>query len=165
MQAVLPQAALSRWRERFSPNGEWILLLAIIGEIGAFAAIAQNFLTLENFFEIIRASTELGLLALALTPVIVTGGIDLSIGAMLGLAAVVFGAAWRDWQLSVGLAAMIALLAGCAGGALNAVLISQFRLPPLVVTLATLSVFRGIGEGLGVAAQRIDVRPRDPPVA
>jgi len=148
MQAVLPQAALSRWRDRLCPNGEWILLIALIGEVGAFAAIAQNFFTLGNFFEIIRASTELGLLALALTPVIITGGIDLSIGSMMGLAAVVFGAAWRDWQLSLGLAAVFALLVGCAGGALNALLISRFRLPPLVVTLATLSIFRGIAEGL-----------------
>ena len=90
MQAALPQAALSRWRERFSLNGEWVLLLALIGEIGMFSAIAQNFLTVANFFEIIRASTELGLLALALTPVIITGGIDLSVGSMMGLAAVVF---------------------------------------------------------------------------
>jgi rhamnose transport system permease protein len=148
MQAVLPQAALSRWRERFFPNGEWVLFLALLGEVGAFTAIARNFFTLGNFFEIIRASAELGLLALALTPVIITGGIDLSIGSMMGLAAVVFGAAWRDWQLSLGLAAMITLLAGCAGGALNALLISRFRLTPLVVTLATLSMFRGIAEGL-----------------
>lgn len=61
------QAGFSRWRERYCPNGEWILLLALIGEAGAFTAIAQNFLTVGNFFEIIRASTELGLLALALT--------------------------------------------------------------------------------------------------
>jgi rhamnose transport system permease protein len=54
--------------------------------------------TAGNFFEVIRFSVELGLLAIALTPVIVTGGIDLSVGSMLGLAAVVFGAAWRDWH-------------------------------------------------------------------
>jgi rhamnose transport system permease protein len=125
MQAVMPQPAPRRWRERFSPNGEWILLLALVCEVGAFSAIAQNFLTLGNFFEIIRASTELGLLALALTPVIITGGIDLSIGSMMGLAAVVFGAAWQDWHVPLGLAAMIALLVGCAGGALNALLISR----------------------------------------
>jgi rhamnose transport system permease protein len=160
MQAALPQAALSRWRARFCPNGEWILLLALIVEIGAFTAIAQNFLTIGNFFEIIRASTELGLLALALTPVIVTGGIDLSIGSMMGLAAVVFGAAWRDWQLSLSLAAMMVLLVGCAGGALNALLISRFRLPPLVVTLATFSMFRGIAEGLTRGAVNYTDFPR-----
>jgi rhamnose transport system permease protein len=160
MQAALPEAALSRWRDRFCPNGEWILLLALIVEIGAFTFIAQNFLTLRNFFEIIRASAELGLLALALTPVIVTGGIDLSIGSMMGLAAVVFGVAWRDWQLSLCLAAMIVLLVGCAGGALNALLISRFRLPPLVVTLATFSMFRGIAEGFTRGAVNYTDFPR-----
>ncbi len=65
-----------------------------------FALIAQNFFTLGNFFEILRLSVELGLLAIALTPVIVSGGIDLSVGSMMGLAAVLFGAAYHDWGLS-----------------------------------------------------------------
>ncbi|HEY7391003.1 MAG TPA: ABC transporter permease, partial [Bryobacteraceae bacterium] len=148
MQATLPQPALSRWRDQLSPNGEWILLLALLGEAGLFAAIAQNFLTPGNFFEILRSSTELGLLALALTPVIITGGIDLSVGSMMGLAAVLFGAASKDWHFSLVQAAAVALLAGGLGGGLNGLLIAHFRLPPLVVTLATFSLFRGIAEGL-----------------
>ena len=70
-------------------------------EIALFAAIAPNFATVGNFFEISRLSVELGLLAIALTPVIVTGGIDLSVGAMMGLAAVLFGVAWQDWRLPI----------------------------------------------------------------
>ena len=93
------------WRERWSPNGEWVLLLALVTEIGLFSAIGENFFTAANLFEAIRFSVELGLLAMALTPVIVSGGIDLSVGSMLGLAAVVFGAAYRDWHLPVPLAA------------------------------------------------------------
>jgi len=80
------------------PNGEWVLLLALLAEVAVFSGIAQNFLTWENLIEITRFSVELGLLALALTPVIVTGGIDLSVGSMMGLAAVAFGALWRDAQ-------------------------------------------------------------------
>ncbi|HEY7390226.1 MAG TPA: substrate-binding domain-containing protein [Bryobacteraceae bacterium] len=148
MQAALPQPALSRWRDDLSPNGEWVLLLALLGEAALFSVIARNFLTPGNFFEILRSTSELGLLALAMTPVIVSGGIDLSVGSMMGLAAVLFGAASKDWHLSLGQAAMIALVAGCAGGALNGLLIARFRLPPLVVTLATYSLFRGIAEGL-----------------
>ena len=129
-------------------SGEWILLAAVGAEIAVFAAIAQNFFTLENFFEMLRLSVELGLLAVALTPVIVSGGIDLSVGSMMGLAAVLFGAAYHDWGLSLGGAAMVALAAGCAGGALNAWLIAYFNIPPLIVTLGTLSLFRGIAEGL-----------------
>ena len=129
-------------------SGEWILLFALAAEIALFSVIAHNFSTLENVFEILRLSVELGLLAIALTPVIVSGGIDLSVGSMLGLAAVLFGAAYHDWGLPLGGAALLALLAGCAGGALNAILIAYFDIPPLIVTLGTLSLFRGIAEGL-----------------
>jgi rhamnose transport system permease protein len=91
---------------------------------------------------------ELGLLAVALTPVIVAGGIDLSVGSMMGLAAVCFGAAYRTWHLPLPLAAVCALLAGCAGGGLNALLIAKLELPALIVTLGTFSLFRGIAEGV-----------------
>jgi rhamnose transport system substrate-binding protein/rhamnose transport system permease protein len=128
--------------------GEWILLLALSAEIALFAAIAQNFFTLGNLFEIVRLSVELGLLAIALTPVIVSGGIDLSVGSMMGLAAVLFGATYHDWGLPLAAAAAVAMLAGAAGGALNAVLIAYVNIPPLIVTLGTLSLFRGIAEGL-----------------
>ena len=134
--------------KRFFPNNEWILLLALLAEIALFSAIAPNFSTVGNFFELSRLSVELGLLAIALTPIIITGGIDLSVGSMMGLAAIVFGVASRDWNLPVPAAALIALLLGCAGGALNAVLVARLGIPPLIVTLGTLSLFRGIAEGI-----------------
>jgi rhamnose transport system substrate-binding protein len=130
------------------PNGEWVLLLALVVQVAVFCVIAQNFFTQENFFEVVRFSVELGLLAVALTPVIVTGGIDLSVGSMMGLAAVVFGAAVKDLHLPVAVAAILALLTGCAGGGLNALLISRLKLPPLIVTLGTFSMYRGIAEGI-----------------
>jgi rhamnose transport system substrate-binding protein/rhamnose transport system permease protein len=152
MEAALPPATRRQWRERLFPNGEWALLLALILEVAIFSVIAENFFTWGNFFEMVRFSVELGLLALALTPVIITGGIDLSVGSMMGLAAVVFGAAWRDWHLSLPAAAVVALLLGCAGGALNAVAITRLNLPPLIVTLGSFSMFRGIAEGITHAA-------------
>src|ERR1700680_4504279 len=124
MQVILPQAAPRRWRERLFPNSEWILPLALAAEIAVFSALAENFFTWSNFFEVIRFSVELGLLALAMTPVIITGGIDLSVGSMMGLAAVVLGAAWQDWHLALPVAALVALFVGFAGGALNALAIS-----------------------------------------
>jgi rhamnose transport system substrate-binding protein len=136
------------WRDRLFPNGEWILLLALIAEIAIFSVIAENFFTWNNFFEVVRFSVELGLLALAMTPVIITGGIDLSVGSMMALAAVVFGAVSQGWHLPIWTAAVAALLAGCAGGGLNALAISRLNLPPLIVTLGTFSMFRGIAEGI-----------------
>jgi rhamnose transport system substrate-binding protein len=136
------------WRQRWFPNGEWIVLLALAGEIALFTAIARNFSTVGNFFEVTRLSVELGLLAIAMTPIVITGGIDLSVGSMMGLAAVVFGAAYRDWHVPVPGAAALALLVGCIGGGLNAVLIARFNILPIIVTLGTFSLFRGIAEGL-----------------
>jgi len=141
-----------RWRTRLFPNGEWVLLLALAGEIALFSTISRNFATLGNFFEVLRLSVELGLLAIALTPVIISGGIDLSVGSMVGLAAVVFGAAVQDWHLPIAAAALVALAVGLAGGALNGVLVARLNIPPLIVTLGTFSLFRGIAEGLTHAA-------------
>jgi rhamnose transport system substrate-binding protein len=148
MQATLPLIEHRSWRERWFPNSEWVLLAALAVEIAAFAVLGENFFTWGNFFEVIRLSVELGLLALALTPVMITGGIDLSVGSMMGLAAVVFGAAWRDWGFPIWAAILLALLLGAAGGALNAVLITRLNIPPIIVTLGSFSMFRGIAEGL-----------------
>lgn len=136
------------WRERIFPNNEWVLLLVVLAECAIFGVTGRNFLTSANAFEITRLSVELGLLALALTPIIITGGIDLSVGSMMGLAAVVMGALWRDAGLPLPLAAGCALLVGAAGGGLNAVMITRLGFPSLIVTLGTFSLFRGIAEGM-----------------
>jgi len=131
-----------------STDRQWALAAALVCEVAIFALVAPQFFSVGNLFELTRFSAELGLLAVALTPVLVTGGIDLSVGSLLGLSAVMFGVAHRDWQMAVPAAALVALSVGCAGGALNAFLIAALDLPPLIVTLASFSLFRGIAEGL-----------------
>ncbi len=155
-EETLRNARLKRW----FPNGEWMVLLALLAEIGIFSAIARNFLTGVNFLEVIRLSVELGLLALALTPVIITGGIDLSVGSMMGLCAVVFGSLVKGWHWPVPAAALTALLIGCAGGAGNGVLIAEFKIPPLIVTLGSFSAFRGIAEGITHGAMNYSGFPK-----
>jgi len=127
---------------------EWVLLLVLVLECAIFSVAGTNFLTTANAFEITRLGVEIGLIALALTPVIITGGIDLSVGSMMGLAAVVLGGLWRDGQMSIAIAVCAALLLGLAGGSLNGLLVTRLGLPPLIVTLGTFSLFRGIAEGL-----------------
>jgi len=136
------------WRERFFPNNEWVLLLVIVIECAIFSVAGNNFLSAANSFEITRLSVEIGLLALALTPIIVTGGIDLSVGSMMGLAAVVLGGLWRDAHLPIVIAGLATLAVGLLGGSLNAFMISRLNFPPLIVTLGTFSLFRGAAEGL-----------------
>jgi rhamnose transport system substrate-binding protein len=129
-----------------------ILLGALLLEAVLFSLLAPNFLTLGNFFEITRLSVELGLLAVAMTPVLIAGGIDLSVGAMMGLSAVCLGALWHDMHLPLAWAVVGCMLVGAAGGALNAALISGLSIPPLIVTLGSMALFRGVAEGITLAA-------------
>ena len=96
----------------------------------------------------LRFSVELGLLAVALTPILITGGIDLSVGSTIGLTAVLFGVMTQTAHLPVMVAVLLSLLLGVAAGALNAALIAGLRLPALIVTLGTFSLYRGIAEGI-----------------
>jgi rhamnose transport system permease protein len=152
-------APIVSWHKRIFPNGESRLLLVVAVEIVVFAAAAREFATLPNAFEIGRLSVELGLLALALTPVIVTGGIDVSVGSLLGLCAVAFGAASIDGGVPVAAAVPLAILVGAAGGGLNALFIARFRIPPLIVTLGTMALFRGIAEGVTEGARNFSGFP------
>lgn len=134
-----------------------ILLLVLVAEWLVFyhfgtttnrRGVTVGFGTLDRQFDILRHSCEIGLLALALTPVILTAGIDLAVGSLLGLCAVVFGLLWHDAGWPVWAAAAGTLAVGALGGGLNAGLITRWSLPPLIVTLGTYSLFRGLAEAL-----------------
>lgn len=148
MLAQVSPSAEAPSRPRVRLTHEHVLALLLLAEVAVFGVLGTNFLSRANAFEVLRLSVEIGLLALALTPVIVTAGIDLSVGALMGLAAVLFGMLWRDAGVPIAAAGLLTLGIGTAAGALNALLITRLRLPPLIVTLGTLSLFRGLAEGL-----------------
>ncbi len=125
-----------------------VLALLLVLEVVVFSVIGTNFASLANGFEVLRLCVEIGLLALALTPVITSGGIDLSVGSAMGLSAVVFGKLWRDGGLPIGAAAALALVLGALGGSVNGLLITRGRIPPLIVTLGSFSLYRGLAEGM-----------------
>ena len=68
----------------------------LVAEWIFFDAIGRNFGTYDSTCDILRHSCEIGLLALAMTPIILTGGIDLSVASLLSLCAILFGKFWRD---------------------------------------------------------------------
>jgi rhamnose transport system permease protein len=127
---------------------ETFLLVVVMAEWLAFNWLGRGFGSLDNTWDIVRHSVEIGLLALVMTPVILTGGIDLSVGSLLGLCAILFGKLWRDGGLPPWLAALCTLGLGALAGGLNATLITRLRLPPLIVTLGTWSLFRGLAEAV-----------------
>jgi ribose/xylose/arabinose/galactoside ABC-type transport system permease subunit len=127
---------------------EAVLLLLLIIEVVYFQTAGIRFGTADNLANIVRHSVEIGLLALVMTPIILTGGIDLSVGSMLGLCAVLFGKLWRDAGLPPWLAGFCTIGIGAMCGGFNALLITRLRLPPLIVTLGTFSLFRGLAEAI-----------------
>ncbi|SRR5581483_6958913 len=127
---------------------ETILLIVLVLEWLYFNSVGPRFGSLGNTFDIVRHSVEIGLLALVMTPVILTGGIDLSVGSLLGLCAILFGKFWRDAGMPLPVAGVCTLGIGALAGGLNAALITRLRLPPLIVTLGTYSLFRGLAEAI-----------------
>jgi ribose/xylose/arabinose/galactoside ABC-type transport system permease subunit len=100
------------------------------------------FLSLKNLGNIAEQSTFLGLLAVAMTLVVVSGQFDLSVGSMFGLSAIAFavalGAGWNVW-----LAALAGIASGTGMGLTNGLLAVFLRVPVIIITLGTLSIYRG----------------------
>src|ERR1700738_2504318 len=90
MSASAATPVLAAGRTRLLEPSQQILVALLALEVLVFTAIGTNFLTRPNAFEVVRLSVEIGMLAIALTPVIVSGGIDLSVGSLMGLSGVVF---------------------------------------------------------------------------
>jgi rhamnose transport system permease protein len=124
-----------------------ILVVALIG----LGRLNDRFLTVDNLLNQGRLMTEVGLIALPMTFVIVTGGIDVSVGAMVGLCAIVLGYSWKNLGFPLPLAIVFSLGVGAAAGLANGLLITRVRVPPIITTIATLTLFRGLAEGISQA--------------
>jgi len=91
------------------------------------------------------------MMAVPMTFIIATAGIDLSVASIVAMSGIVLGLLFRDAQLPIAVAAGAAVLAGLSAGAFNGWASSYLRIPPLVVTLATMALFRGVAMGLSKA--------------
>ncbi len=120
----------------------WITVAVLI--IGVVVArLSPNFATLNNLSNVLQNFCFIGLMAVGMTPVIISGGIDISVGSPLGLCGVTLGVL-LEADMSFWLAMPITLALGIVAGALNGYLISYLRLSPFVVTLGTLSALRSL---------------------
>ncbi len=102
------------------------------------------FLSQRNIFNILRQTAIYMVLGTGVTLVIGNGGIDLSVGSMVGLTACIVGTVLKSDISSVPLAIFIAILVGLFGGAFNGIAVSIFKVPPLITTLGTMTTLRGI---------------------
>jgi rhamnose transport system permease protein len=139
--------------DRLRPLLRWEagLILLLIGTIIYGNNASQYFLTSGNVFFILLNVGEVAIMALPLTLIVVTGEIDLSVAAILGLSGVVMGELFMHghglWWSMAG-----ALAVGAVAGAFNGLLITRLGLPSLAVTIGTLTLYRGIAQGILPAA-------------
>lgn len=130
---------------------ETILAVLLLVVLFILAQQSDRFFTFANLLNQGRLMTEIGLIALTMTFVIITGGIDLSVGSILGLSAILTGVFWHNAGLPLPLAMVLAITAGGLAGLGNGLIITRFKVPPLIATLATLALYRGLAEGISQA--------------
>ena len=135
---------------RFLYRHETILFLILAVVMTVLALTNDRFLTAANLLNQGRLMTEVGLIVVAMTFVIIAGGIDLSVGSIVGLSAILVGVFWKA-GVPLPLAAVLAIVVGTAGGIANGFVITRFKVPPLIATLATLALYRGLAEGISQA--------------
>lgn len=124
-------------------NYQSVLFLVLVGLVVFFGIMEPVFFKPKVLFNVVEIIGEMLIMALPMTLIITTGGIDLSVGYNLTLSAIVFGATFTKTG-NLGMAIAMCLVVGTAAGAFNGLVISRTRIPPLVCTLATMSLYRGI---------------------
>ncbi len=124
--------------QRLLAFGALFLLLVV------FSLASPNFFQVDNLIGILIATTVNGVLALGVTFVIITAGIDLSIGTVMTLSAVMTGVLVTNWHLPVPLGILGGMATGAVAGMVNGVLIAKAKLPPFIATLGVLNVAKGL---------------------
>jgi len=110
-----------------------------------FGVLSDRFLQIQTLVNIVKQASYIGIVAVGMTFVLLTAGIDLSVGSNMYLSAIIAGLLIRDYGVPVGLALIACLVVGILFGAFNALVVIKLRIIPFVVTLSTLVAGRGLG--------------------
>ena len=134
-------APIDKPQPRFA-YANFALLAALVALIGVFAAASPYFFSLRNFTNILLSVSVIGTMAAVTTLALVSRTLDLSMGSIVGLAGVIVASGVLRWPWP--LAALAAVLAGGVCGAFNGAVSIKLRISPLIMTIGTLSIFRGL---------------------
>ncbi len=132
-----------------------LLLALLIAAVMSFAS--PYFLSTSNLLNLLDQSIGIGIVAVGMTFVVLTGGIDLSVGSVAGMTGVIFGLAVQSLSLPV--AALLAILAGAGTGLFSGILVARFRLAAFVVTLGVMSIGRSLAYILSGANAITNIPP------
>jgi ribose transport system permease protein len=145
--SVVPSPRLSTWVTSALRRPEAGIVLVLLILCAILGITTRTFLTVENLFNIARNYSDIAISALGMTMVLIIAGIDLSVGSIMAFAGLVTALCLTALKLPVLLAIVVGILAGGLIGAINAILIQRFHLPPFIATLGMLGVTRGIVVG------------------
>lgn len=130
-------------RAAFASSGaryrEYGLVAVLVIEVVLWALVSPNFFTTTNLINIARAAAAIGIMAVGMLFVILTAGIDLSVGAAVSLIGMVTASSVALWDNAL-IAVVVSLAAGAVIGFFNGALVAKFRVPALIVTLGTMYV-------------------------
>lgn len=122
-----------------------VSMVAIIGLIFIAAAVGtENFLTAYNLTNILKQCAIIGIISIAETYVIITGGIDISCGAVVGMSTLMVAMAQAKWGLGVPVSMVLGIVVAVIGGLFNAMLVYEFKVPAFVATLGSQTILRGL---------------------
>ncbi|RKX78567.1 MAG: ABC transporter permease [Spirochaetes bacterium] len=110
-----------------------------------FGIFGRNFFSFTSLVNILDASYYIGFIAIGVTFVIITGGIDLSVGTVMMAAAIIGGTAYKSWGWPMWLSLIVIMVVATAFGYFNGILVSRLRLPPFIATLGTMMISMGVG--------------------
>jgi simple sugar transport system permease protein len=130
-------------KRAFLRSHEFVLLAILIGFSVLVNVISKSFLTAENLFDILKSSSIMGTMAIGVFVVMLSGGIDLSFPAIATVSMYVAVRVLLLFDGNLPLAFLLASLIGAALGSINALLIHRFKIPTMIVTLGTASIFHG----------------------
>jgi ribose transport system permease protein len=146
-ETALSRPTVSAWNRLLSNQAFWVTIAVVLIPVGMTLVeptFSKAFWKEDNFFNITRNFAFIAIMALGQVAVIITGGIDLSVGSVLAVSGIVLGILMANYDLPFWVGALGAIGAGAACGAVNGWLISYLRLSPFVVTLGMLSIGRSL---------------------
>ena len=119
-----------------------LLILILLAVVLSF--VTDSFLTYENIFNLMRSTAVYGIVAIAMTFVIITGGIDLAVGTHVGLAGMIVALLVIKSGMNMWLAMLIGIVACILVGFFNGVMVYDGKLPPFIATLGSLTIIRAV---------------------
>lgn len=128
----------------YSKNETFGVVLILVGLCAVLTLANENFLTIDNLSSVTRAFSYIAIMAIGMTMVIITGGIDLSVGSIFAFAGVITAYSHSKMGVALPLAIIMGIVGGIACGLLNGLLINKSHLPPFIATLGMMSVARGL---------------------